>query len=201
GKTILCTQFLYNGAVSFQEPGIFISFEEGKKNLGWNIQSFGWNVEELRRRGLLEFYTIRPKSPEEFLKNVDREFLAIEALAAKMNAKRLVIDSTTAFGVWLNEPGTIRYKLFDVIEKLKALNITTLLTAETKGGLTDLSAFGVEEFVADGVIAVYFSPPLRALSVRKMRGTDHSKKIHPLEIGRYGVTVNYNDEILKEALR
>ena len=39
-----------------------------------------------------------------------------------------------------------------------------------------------QQFVVDGVIALYFFPPVRSLLVKKMRGTNHDKRVHPFEI-------------------
>ena len=36
-KTICATQFIYNGAKQFKEPGVFVTVEESVKNIGWNI--------------------------------------------------------------------------------------------------------------------------------------------------------------------
>ncbi|MFH1587609.1 MAG: ATPase domain-containing protein, partial [Candidatus Diapherotrites archaeon] len=90
---------------------------------------------------------------------------------------------------------------YSFTDGLKEIGCTTILIAETRGGKTDFSAFGVEEFVADAVIALYFTPPHRSIFVRKMRGTDHSKTIHPFDITAEGVTIHPKDEIMWEAIK
>ena len=55
--------------------------------------------------------------------------------------------------------------------------------------------------MTDGVVQMFFSPPNRALFVRKMRGTNHSKKIHPLTINDSGLSVESKEEILWEGLK
>jgi KaiC/GvpD/RAD55 family RecA-like ATPase len=74
------------------------------------------------------------------------------------------------------------------------------LTTETRGGKKDFSAFGVEEFIVDGVIMLYFTPPHRSIFVKKMRGTDHSKSIHPFEIKDRGIVVKPKDNVLWESI-
>ncbi|MDO8647663.1 MAG: ATPase domain-containing protein [Candidatus Diapherotrites archaeon] len=200
-KTIAATQFLYNGAKLYKEPGIFVTVEESVKNIGWNIESFNWDIKGLEEKNLIKLYRLKLNPERDIKTQVDEELKTIGDLIKKIGAKRLVIDSTTAFGVWIKEPGELRYLLYKFTNDLKELGCTTILTAETKGGKTDFSAFGVEEFVVDGVVAMYFSPPNRSIFVRKMRGTDHSKKVHPMELNANGVEVKSKDEVMWESIK
>jgi len=91
--------------------------------------------------------------------------------------------------------------LYTFADTLKELECTTMLIAETKGGKLDFSAFGVEEFLVDGVVSLYFTPPNRSIFIRKMRGTNHSKSVHAFDINEDGVVVKPRDEILWDAIR
>jgi KaiC/GvpD/RAD55 family RecA-like ATPase len=139
-------------------------------------------------------------SPKEFALKFDDEREKIKRMVEEMGAKRLVLDSTTAIGMFMESEAEIRYALFKLIDDLKKLDCTTLLIAETEGGRTQFSRFGVEEFVVDGVIALYFYPPIRCLLIKKMRGTDHDKRVHPFDITEYGIEVNPTEQILWESL-
>ena len=44
GKTLLATTFLVNGAVMFNEPGVFVSFEETSDDLIKNVGSLGYDL-------------------------------------------------------------------------------------------------------------------------------------------------------------
>ena len=46
GKTILSWQFLYNGAVRYNEPGLYVSFDEDTDELKEEIASFGWSLKK-----------------------------------------------------------------------------------------------------------------------------------------------------------
>jgi len=118
-----------------------------------------------------------------------------------LEQKRLVIDSTTALAVWIKDEGSMRGILYRFASALKEFNCTTLMTSETREGKTVFSAFGVEEFVADSVIALYFSPPNRSIFVRKMRGTNHSKKVHPFDITKDAILIRAKDELMWESLK
>jgi len=200
-KTITATQFIYNGAKLYKEPGIFVTVEENVKNIGWNIESFNWDIKGLESKELMKLYRLKLEPSRDIKLQIDEELKIIADLIKRMGAKRLVVDSTTAFGIWVKEPSDLRYLLYKFADGLKELGCTTLLTSETKGGKLDFSAFGVEEFVADGVVVLYFIPPNRSIFVRKMRGTNHSKKIHPVELSKDGIEVKSKDEILWESIK
>ncbi|MFH1225030.1 MAG: ATPase domain-containing protein [Candidatus Diapherotrites archaeon] len=204
GKTILGMQYIYQGALDFSEPGIFITLEGNVKNIAWNMASFKWDIKKLQDRNLMRIYRLNLeniKDDGDAGAQIDAELGTISDMAGEIGAKRLAVDSTSAFAVWLKDEGTLRNALFKFTNALKDLNCTTLLTSETKGDKTQFSTFGIEEFVADGIIALYFTPPHRSLFVRKMRGTNHSKTVHPFEITERGIVVQPKDEIMWEAIK
>lgn len=201
GKTIFASQFIYNGALDYAEPGLFVSFESSLRNVVWNMESFGWDVKKMGEKNLMKLYRLKIDPAKDVQKQMDSELDMIASMVDENNITRLAVDSISVFGVWIKELGDLRNLLFNFSEKLKELNVTTMLTAETKGGPTDFSSFGVEEFVVDGVIALYFTPPHRSIFVRKMRGTDHSKTVHPFEITQQGITVKPKDEVMWQAIR
>lgn len=202
GKTIFSLQYIYEGAKN-GEPGLYVTLESNLKNVIWNMQSFNWDIKTLQDKNLMKIYRLHltATKPEEIEQQIHTELKTIAKIVKEIGAKRLVIDSTTAFALWIKEGGFLRHVLFEFVDSLKELGCTSLLVAETKGGKTDFSAFGVEEFVVDGVIALYFIPPNRSIFVRKMRGTKHSKTVHPFEINEKGFVVRARDEILWEALK
>ncbi len=203
GKTIFGMQFVYNGALMYNEPGIYVSIETNLKNIIWNMENFNWDIRSLQERQLMKIYRLNityAKTREEVIHRVDEELNTIAQLVKEINAKRLVVDSVAAFGIWFDSPALIRSILFEFVDRLKNLGCTTVLTTETKGGRREFSAFGVEEFVTDGVIALYFTPPHRSIFVKKMRGTNHSKIPHPFEITNRGIVVNPRDSVLWESI-
>ena len=121
--------------------------------------------------------------------------------ATSLNDTRLVIDSITAFSFWMDDPAKIRYAIYKLIEELRKLKCTCILTCETAGGRHDISRFGVEEFLSDGVLQLFFKPPHRSIFVRKMRGTKNDMRIHPFEITDKGITVKPEEEVLWESLK
>ncbi len=203
GKTILSTQFLYQGAKKYKEPGIYVTFETNTRNVAWNIESFSWDIRPLQDAGLFKIYKLNltSRKPDVVEQQIDSEFRLLSQMIAENNIKRLVVDSTTAFGAWINDEARLRGFLYDFGDKLKTLDCTTIITSEVRGSDPhEFSAFGVEEFVSDGVVMLYFTPPNRAVFVRKMRGTNHSKRLHPLDIGAKGIGINDKDEVLWQSI-
>ncbi len=199
GKSILCLEYLYAGAREFREPSVYVTLEEGPHNLWWNMQRFKWDFMTLEKQGLLKIYKFEP-TPE-MKEDVEEQVTRIVDKARENNAKRLVIDSVTAFSFWITDVAKMRYAVYRLIDELRKINCTTLLTVETAGGKNDVSRFGVEEFLVDGIVQLFFFPPYRSLFVRKMRGTNHDKRVHPLEISDAGLNVNPREEVLWEALK
>jgi KaiC/GvpD/RAD55 family RecA-like ATPase len=72
------------------------------------------------------------------------------------------------------------------------------LISETIPPHGSLSRFCVEEFVTDNVIVLYYtrtgSQFSRSLAVWKMRGSDHSYKVHPYMISNKGITIYAKEE-------
>ena len=200
-KTIFSMQYIYNGASEFQEPGLFVTVESNAKNIMWNMESFNWDIRTLQDKKLMNIYRLKltpDETPEDQIKT---ELEIIKGQVEEIGAQRLVIDSTTALGVLIKDPGNIRNLIFKFVDSLKDLNCTTVLTAETEIQKTTFSAFGVEEFVVDGVIALYFTPPHRSIFIRKMRGTPHDKYVHPFEITANGIAVKSKEQVLWEAIK
>ncbi|MBI4043360.1 MAG: hypothetical protein HY393_00955 [Candidatus Diapherotrites archaeon] len=206
GKTIFAMQYIYEGAKTFNDPGLFVTLETNLKNITWNMQNFNWDIKMLQDQNLMKIYRLNiaglgndAKSIEE---QISKELTIISKMVDTIDAKRLALDSTTAFSVWIREEGLLRHILFKFVNDLKDLGITTVLTAETRGGNKYMfSSHGVEEFIVDGVVALYFTPPNRSVFVRKMRGTNHSKTAHAFEITSDGFLIRPKDEILWSSIK
>ncbi len=54
--------------------------------------------------------------------------------------------------------------------------------------------------MVDGLLMMYFTPPNRSIFVKKMRGTDHSKAVHQMEITEHGVRVDPKNQVLWESI-
>ncbi|HEX4920451.1 MAG TPA: ATPase domain-containing protein, partial [Candidatus Bathyarchaeia archaeon] len=46
GKTILSSQYLVNGILDYEEPGVYVSLDENKEHVYEEMLDFGWDFQE-----------------------------------------------------------------------------------------------------------------------------------------------------------
>jgi KaiC/GvpD/RAD55 family RecA-like ATPase len=193
GKTILSLQFLVNGALNYNEKGLYISLEEDVERVKKYMHTtLGWPLEDLEKNKKLLFLKTDVYDFENFKS-------LIETNAEKIGAKRIVIDPLTVLNLFFERPIEIRRSLLDLDRVLKRLNCTSLLTCEIPEGTNAISSFGIEEFTCDGIILLSYSVGVpRGIAVRKMRATDHDITIHPFEIKHgKGISVYTTEMVFK----
>lgn len=188
GKTIFCLQYLWEG-LQDGETCRFISLEEPKNDIMSDAQVFGWDFTKYEENGQFKITYLKPAAGE-------RGFLnKVMDLASDGDVSRLAIDSVSVMlGAYGGDESKKRDNLYDLIQTLKRSNATTLMTSEIKereGG--SLSRYGVSEFVADGVIVLYYEAvgegTFRNIEVRKMRKTKHTPGTFPFKITDNGIQV------------
>jgi KaiC/GvpD/RAD55 family RecA-like ATPase len=139
-------------------------------------------------------------SPKSFSVDVIKDIITEQA--EKVDAKRLVVDSLASLSIQLENTFAIRQEILGLSNLLNELGCTSLLLTEMPEGQEGISRYGMEEFICQGVIALYNirkgSERVRGLEILKMRGTDHSKRICLMEIGDAGVVVYPNENLYTE---
>ena len=202
GKTIFGLQYLYNGATQFDDPGALIVLEESPRNISWNMKNFGWDLTSLIKQNKIGVYRFSKYDPSQFKDKFSEQVAEIKSLIESIGAKRVVIDSITTLSVWMAEEWLIRYNLFMLIDVLRSMGVTSVLTAESReGDKYSLGRFDVEEYVADGGIKLILKPPNRIMYIRKMRGIKHDMRLHPYEISDHGIVVHYDQEVMWESIQ
>ena len=182
GKTIFCSQFL----AASPEPGVYVSFEEETEELRENAKTFGWDFEKMEKQNKLRLLKYDPFRIEDILEVVENNMREIKA-------KRVVFDSVAALGVHMRDTSELRRMILQINQIMKKNKCTTIIVSEVIPGSSALSRFGVEEFVSDGIIfldnRMQNGELKRSLGVLKLRGTDHSKFMHPYTISSKGISV------------
>ena len=181
GKTLLCLHFLLEG-IRKQEPGLLITFQETPSMLRAFARGFGWDLEQLEAEGLL--YLLY-SSPVEM--GVDEHAHVIRRAIAETGARRVAMDSLK--DIELATPDKVRYKdyIYSLVNDFRRQGITSLLTSEIPEmfGTFVVSEYGIS-FVADNVILLRYVEMAgriaRAISVLKMRGSDHDKSVREFRI-------------------
>jgi circadian clock protein KaiC len=64
GKTLFAVTFLVNGATKFNEPGVFMSFEERAEDVAANVASLGYDLDGLIADGKLLIDHVRVERSE-----------------------------------------------------------------------------------------------------------------------------------------
>ena len=186
GKTIFGAQYIWEG-LKKGEPGVYITMEEHPDELKTDVLQFGWNFSKYEKSGKCEIIYYDPAEVSNIASAIMNEIQT-------MRANRLVIDSTSVLGLTIEKPLLIRRKLLSLINAIKRQKTcTALIVSEIPEDSKALSRFGVEEFVADGVVVLNYlglgEETIRSLIVRKMRRTNHGHDVYPLTIGNKGMSV------------
>jgi KaiC/GvpD/RAD55 family RecA-like ATPase len=188
GKSIFAMQYLVNGATKYNEPGVYITFEEKKDKLIQYMASFGWDLENLIKEKKLE---ILEQSPGDIRKATAKEVLNLKfKIVKEMKAKRVVLDSATAYSLLFSDDMDRRAAHVQLFEMLRDWGVTALLTAEYD--VEDHKSQPLD-FEVDSIIWLYNMKKTdvrtRALEIFKMRGSKHLQKTFPLEISGNGVII------------
>ncbi|HTO79651.1 MAG TPA: circadian clock protein KaiC, partial [Methylocystis sp.] len=194
GKTLFGMTFLYNGVVQYDEPGVFIAFEERPQDLIKNVGSLNYDIDRLIAQNKLAIDHVeieRAKIAEAGDYDLEGLFIRLGFAIDSIGAKRVVIDTIeTLFGV-LEDESALRSELRRLFEWLKSKGVTAIITAERGEGT--LTRFGLEEYVADCVILldnrVHDQLSTRRLRIVKYRGSAHGTNEYPFLLDEQGVTV------------
>lgn len=188
GKTIFSTQFVYNGATQYEENGVYATFEEDETSLKRNMEKLGMNLEELELEGKVKVIGLQAMKDMGLNANLDYILKTVR----ETKAERLVVDSLTAFLIGTREKFEYRTLMHLFYKILKKMGCTTIMTCSIPTGSFTLG-LGIEEFIADSVIVlenVMIDTELKTrFLIRKMRGTNHSRKYHDVIIGENGLKI------------
>ncbi|MBU4501478.1 MAG: AAA family ATPase [Nanoarchaeota archaeon] len=193
GKSIFAMQFIVNGIKEFNEPGVFVTFEEEKEKIQKHMLKMGWDLKKLEAEKKL---VVIQYTPEQVKKMMDEGGGEVELEISKIKAKRVVIDSLTAFSLLFKEGLARREALLDLFKIIGRWGCTALLVGEHESDVERHQSRDVE-FEVDGIILLYYlrkgDTRNRALEILKLRGSKHSTRIFPMKITDNGIKI-YPDE-------
>ena len=194
GKTLFAMEFLVRGATIYNEPGVFMSFEESSEELATNVASLGFDLNQLiEDKKLVLDYVFIERSEIEETGEYDLEglFLRLDHAITSIGAKRVVLDTLEALFSALPNEAIIRAELRRLFRWLKEKGVTALITCERGDGR--LTRYGLEEYVADCVILldnrVQNQISTRRMRIVKYRGTSHGTNEYPFLIDEKGFSV------------
>jgi len=190
GKTTFSCQFAYNGAMFLNEPAVFATFEEDSESLKRNMLKFGMDLDSLEKEGKMRILDLEILEGQGMGSNMEVLLSALD----KIQGKRLVVDSLTAFLTGAKDKFDYRFLMHLVYKTLKREGVITMMTLSKMEAGNGLTGLGVEEFVADGIFQLesYISDSMELKTrflVRKLRGCDHSRKYHSVAFTQEGVHI------------
>jgi circadian clock protein KaiC len=191
GKTVFACQFLAEGIRKAGQAGVFVTFEEPPEAVRANMAGFGWDLPSWEAEGRWAFVDVSPRpdyNPAVVTGPYDLSGLLvrIENAVKRTGARRLALDSLGGIFTQLGTGSTVRFELFRIVGALKALGVTSIITAERNEEFGPVSRFGIEEFVTDNVVilrnALEAEKRRRTIEILKFRGSGHQKGESPFTV-------------------
>ena len=189
GKTLLGIDFLINGAIHYNEPGIFMSFEETEDELYKDVASLNLDLQGLvsRKKILLEYVLLeRREIQEKGDFNLEGLFIRLEHAIDSIGAKRVVLDSIESLFAGVTDAGILRLEIKRLFRWLKEKQVTAIITGEMGQG--SYTRHGLEEYISDCIILldnrVREQISTRRIRVIKYRGSNHGTNEYPFVIDK-----------------
>jgi len=210
GKTAFGLEFVYNGALKYNEAGIFVALEQNPKLLRMDVLGMGYDLEKVEKDGKLRIIdgSLSRRGPEAIIKSrvspselptvvlpekfkMDDVSKKILEVAKQINAKRVVIDSISSISEIICGGSDVRNTLLDLHYALQDAELTSIMILDTVDDESIITKGAVEEYVADGVILLKTNEALntRTLRIKKLRGTKHTLKPNTFELTANGIRV------------
>lgn len=202
GKSLFGLHFIHHGAAHGGDPGMYVVLEENRAGIERALAAYGMESSELERSGrflLVDLGEIRTGDSGRSVVGFEDLEDFLSAALATTRARRLVIDSLSAVGLFYATPEHLRERMFLFARFLRSHEVTSLLITDSieGGGMT---RFGVEQFVADSFVYLGLEEVhgdlRRTLTVRKMRFTRHDASKHPVHITPSGMVVLDEEKVV-----
>src|SRR6202521_5220213 len=193
GKTLLGINFLINGAINFNEPGLFMSFEETEDELYKDVASLNLDLQELvsQKKILLEHVLLERRDIQESDFNLEGLLIRLEHAIQLIGAKRVVLDSIESLFAGLTDVGILRLEVKRLFRWLKKKQVTAVITGEPVQG--SYTRHGLEEYISDCIILldnrVREQISTREIAVIKYPGSNHGTNEYPFIIDKDGLSV------------
>ena len=213
GKTTFSLQFLYNGAVMYNEPGIYISLDESISDIKRNVKAFGWDFEKLEKEQKIVFLDASffrrisdvVKVSEDEKNNLKGYSISklgslIDDTIQDMDARRVVVDPMSTLIFQYSDLNERRLAVIDLITKLRSRpDCTSFIIMDLRTSTLERE-YQIEEFLTQGTIILQTVPQpeiglTRISLIEKMRGTEHDTQPHPYLITKQGVNIFPNERV------
>ncbi len=194
GKTLFALEFVMHGIERFEEPGVFVSFEETPEELAVNFGSLGFDLIRHQAENRLRILHIN-LDPHELIEagdyDLDGLFLRLGAAIDATGARRIALDAVENLFSAFTDLRILRSEFRRLMDWLKHKGITAVITTER--GTDSITRHGLEEYIADCVVAldnrVDGQLATRRLRIVKYRGSPHGCDEYPFVLDRRGFSI------------
>lgn len=187
GKTLLVTEFLAGGVARGQKS-LLIAFEESHDQLHRNARSWGQDLQDAEDQGLLQVISSYPQAA-----TLEDHLVAIRDAVEQFAPERIAVDSLSALEREGSET-SFRDFVIGLTSFIKARQTVGLFTASTDALLGGSSPSETHmSTLADSIIVLryveVYGTIKRAITVLKMRGSDHDRELREYCIDGTGLHV------------
>ncbi len=187
GKTIACLHFVVQG-LEQGERCLYVSFQETPSQLEEKAASFGWDLASAREEGRLAIHHVPPGELD-----LDTIGAAVRAQLSDGSLRRVAIDSLGELVFASRE--TERFPAFAraLTGSIRAGGASSLITSETSTLGPTAEPLAHLSFLFHNVILIRYieieSEIRRAISVLKMRDSDHAHGVWVFGIDKHGIVI------------
>jgi len=195
-KSSLAFSILYNLAKKHKKKCVYLSLEQRSDSLLRHMKKLGMDTEGLDNLMIVDLGKLRDLA-ELDLTLEQKDWMpnlldGIKAYNENLGCDIVTIDSLDALYALSPMPNP-RIKLFHFIEGLRDMNITTFLITEIREEHTKFGHYGIESFLADGIIHMDLQREGKNvhlyIGIAKMRETNHSRDYFPLLVDKDGFNI------------
>jgi KaiC/GvpD/RAD55 family RecA-like ATPase len=212
GKTIFAIQFIYNGATKYGENGVYVSFDESLRSIRKSASNLGMDLTSLEKNGQLIIVDASPirvelgkytTKTDTFLGlpnfDIDTLMRAVNKAVERVDAKRIVVDPISSLTIQYRDPFVVRRETMTLISSLSQDEKYTSLFLSEVSKPDNVNQLNVEAFLTNGVVILHNikqrEEKVRAVEILKMRGVNHSVKMHPFKITDKGIVIYPKEKV------
>jgi len=192
GKSTFGLQFLVEGSVKYNEPGLYISLEDSKETLLVHMAGYGWDLKRLEMRKQLFILDFPVYELDQFLNKKN----AVGELIKTMNIERVVVDSIMPIALSFKDQDERKREFIKLIDNFRNWGTTTLITSDDLSNdineVIPRTAYEIEK-LSDGWIHIDYyvrnGIRKRTIEVIKMKGSKHVMKKFFLDLTDNGFEV------------
>lgn len=199
-KSTFCFNLAYNHAKSGNGKSLYITLEQHADSMIWQMETLGMNPRDAKNLTILDLVAIRDTSmlmenlteKQDWLGGILR---GIHSHKGMHGCDVVFIDSLDALYTLTSFEENPRVKLFNFIEAMREMKITSFLISEIRGPTHEQSFghFGVESYLCDGIIHLDLRLEGRHMGLHigipKMRGTNHTRTYYPFIADKKGFRI------------